>query len=158
MQCSHIKENGTQCQRRTKTGFTVCNLHGGNAPSAKHAAERALAFARMPAVEALLAIVEQFNETTCATCGYPSGDTDAQRAVIQASRAILDRTGMGPHSILEVKQSDGELNLAHMTDEERAEAMHLVARLKALKARIRARLNPGEALGVVPVPMPEQNM
>jgi hypothetical protein len=108
-----VNNSGAPCQRRCSPGFTRCNLHGGALPSAKIKAEQALAQARIPSCEALFHIVNQFLEQPCPTCGYPTGDTDIQRTVIRAAQVILDRTGMGPHSTIELtKQSDGELDLA----------------------------------------------
>lgn len=148
MKCSHIHPAshhatpGKSCGRNVAPGFTVCNLHGGNLPAAKAAAEKALALSRMPAITALNAIIEQFNDETCVACGYPSGDPDAQRPVIRASEAVLNRTGFGPHSITEVRQHDGWMDIKHLTDDEREALLPLLAQLKALKERIRLRVQP----------------
>src|SRR4051812_22819568 len=94
MKCAFVHQDGAragrQCGRSVAVGYTVCNFHGGANPAAKQAAERALAVARMPAIEALLMIVEQFLEVTCATCGYPRHDSDEQRVVVRAAQTILD--------------------------------------------------------------------
>lgn len=102
-----------------------------------------LAQARIPGIEALHEIINQFLEHTCAACGYPTGDTETQRTVISAARVVLDRTQMGPSSTVHVN-SNGEasdLNLASLNDDERAELACLVGQLTALKARVRDRLN-----------------
>jgi hypothetical protein len=130
-------------------------MHGGAGPSAKTKAEAALALARMPAIEALYRstevlriTVEQFMEDTCATCGYPKGDADEKKMLIRACRnlasvctSVLDRTGMGPHASLEIKQNDGDLDPRTFTDDERQNMVALLAQLKTQKQAIRARLH-----------------
>jgi len=150
IQCSHIKDDGDQCGRTCKPGFTVCAYHGANNPPAIAIARRALAFARMPAIESLYVICEQFLKTTCAACGYPSGDTDAQRAVIRAAQVVLDRTEMGPRSVLEIKQSNGDFDIRHLNTDERARLARILAEMRQLKQDVQARLRveaggPGQA-------------
>lgn len=158
VQCNSVNSRGLQCKRRCAPGFTVCNLHGGGTPSAKAGAERALATLRLPFIEALNAIVDKFLGDPCDKCGSPSGtqSVKAQAVLVRAAQVVLDRTGMGPHSVLEVKQSDGTLNLKHWTDEERAElAVHLTA-IKELKARVARRIQPGSVEGSSMPPLAPQ--
>jgi hypothetical protein len=120
-------------------------MHGGNTPAAKFKAQQALALARMPAIEALHSIIEQFLEKTCGACGYPSGDTDEQRSVIAAAKITLDRTEMGPtlkHQI--TSSSTADLNLDLLTTEEKAELIGLLARVKEIKAILRHRQFPND--------------
>jgi hypothetical protein len=132
--------SGEPCKMRVVKGTTRCFLHGGVAPQSKIKAEMALALVRVPAVQVLHAIIEQYMDTQCATCGYPTGDNDAQRTVIQAAKATLDRTGMGPSSKVELTtQSDGALNLELLTPDERAEMLALGMRIQEIKDRVRAR-------------------
>lgn len=153
MQCAYVhdgrnplKPAGQQCGRHIKPGFRYCSFHGGGTAPAKAAAERALAVARMPAIEALLNIVEQFNEHTCPTCGYPNGEKETQTPVIRAAQVILDRTEMGPSRTLEVKQSDGDrLDLSLLTPEERGDMARIVAEMRDLKKRVKERIQPGVA-------------
>lgn len=120
--------------------MTRCNLHGGANPSAKIKAEQMMAIARLPAIEALYTIIDRFMAQTCAACGYPSGDTDEARAVIQACKTVLDRAGMGPSATLELtKQSDGDINLELLTLEERAALVGLLAQIKEIKDNVRKR-------------------
>jgi hypothetical protein len=101
-----------------------------------------LAIARMPACEALYDIIEQSQHDPCAACGYPKHDTDEQKVIIRAAQVILDRTGMGPRSTVEqVKQTDGDLDLELLTDEEMARMDFLLGELKTFKEGVRARLN-----------------
>lgn len=96
--------------------------------------------ARMPAIEALYTIIDQFNSNTCDTCGYPSGEAAVVRATIRACEVVLDRTGMPARSQVEVvSQSDGDLSLAMMNDDEKAELSMLISQLNSLKARVRER-------------------
>lgn len=131
---------GDPCKRDVKPGMTRCNLHGGASPASKIKAEQAMALLRMPAIETLYRIVEQAERNTCTSCGYPTGDTDEKRMLVRACQTILDRAGMGPHATLELTtQSDGPMNFDLLTLEERAELLELIARMKALKATLRAR-------------------
>lgn len=131
---------GEPCGRKPAQGFVRCNLHGGATAAAKIKAEQAMALSRMPAIEALHVIIEQFLSKTCAACGLPTGDTDEKRVIVRTAQAILDRTGMGPKSMIELtQQSDGVVNLELLTDDERAELFGLLARVKELKAALRQR-------------------
>lgn len=145
-----MTRHGKPCQRDCAAGFTRCSKHGARLPEAKIKAEQALALARMPAIEALHDIVEQFAENPCAMCGYPIGDAEEKRMVIQAARAVLDRTGMGPHSVIELtKQTDGDIDLALMTEDERGQVLASLAVIREVKAAVRARQNttaPGSPL------------
>ena len=51
------RRTGEPCKRVPSFGFTRCFLHGGASPGAKLAAERALAIARLPAIETLHQII-----------------------------------------------------------------------------------------------------
>lgn len=134
------RTNGQPCQRPVAPGFTRCAYHGGHNPIQKIKAELALASVRMPSIEALHLIIDQFCSDVCPTCHFPKGDTDEKRAVIQAAKAILDRTGMGPSSKLELTtQSDGAVNLDLLTPEEKGAMLAAVAVVKELKNKLRQR-------------------
>lgn len=153
--CTASRKNGLACKNACKPGFDVCYMHGGEAPLAKAAAEKALALLRHPAIEALYKVMEslektidQFDDDTCATCGYPRGDAEEKEALIKACRSlaqtcsmVLDRTGLGPRSSLEVKTSDGTLDFKMLTEQERGEMMGLLAQLREFKQRVIARSN-----------------
>lgn len=129
-----IKANGSPCQRDVQPGRTRCYLHGGSAPAAKIKAEQMMAQARMPAIEALFRIIEQFEQNPCLTCGFPTGDTDEKRMIIQACRTILDRTGMGPTSTVNVaKQTDGDVDLTLLDELERQQLREHLTAVRALK-------------------------
>ena len=99
-----------------------------------------MAIARLPAIEALYSILEQHERNTCGACGYPRGDADEKRMIIQASKTILDRAGMGPHAVLELtQQTDGDLNLELLTDEERGQLIGHIHQIKAIKNAVRMR-------------------
>lgn len=120
--------------------MTRCNLHGGANPSAKIKAEQMLAQARIPACEALFEIIESWSRDTCQTCHHPSGDTDRVRSIIRACQVILDRTGMGPHSVIELtKQTDGDIDLRLLTPEENEKLVRHLHGIKAIKETIRTR-------------------
>lgn len=136
----YIKANGQPCGRDCRPGFTRCNLHGGNNPASKIKAEQLMAQARMPAIEALYSILDQFEKVTCPTCGFPTGDTDEKRMIVRTCQTILDRCGMGPHSVLEIaRQTDGDIDLSALTPDERGSLLGLLAQIKEIKAAVRER-------------------
>lgn len=99
-----------------------------------------MAQCRLPAVEALFSILEQFESNMCPTCGFPKGDTEEKRMIVRACQTILDRAGMGPHAVLEIaRQLDGDINLDALTDEERGSLLAHLAEIKEIKAAVRAR-------------------
>jgi len=131
---------GDPCRRDVKPGFTRCSKHGAQFPESKIKAEHALALARMPAIEALQHVLDQFLSATCATCGFPSGDSDRQRVAIRAAEAVLNRTGFGSAQTITVTpQNDGAIALSLLTPEERAELTGLLAQIKCIKDAVRAR-------------------
>lgn len=136
----YIKANGQPCMRDVRPGSTRCNLHGAGAAAAKIKAEQLMAQCRMPAIEALFNILEQFESNMCATCGYPKGDTDEKRMIVRACQTILDRAGMGPHATLEIaRQLDGDINLDAMEPDEKGELLALLAQVREIKQRVKAR-------------------
>lgn len=148
------KKNGDPCGNEAMPGTFRCYMHGGSSPAAKLKAEQSMALLRMPAIETLYLalmslnkVMEQFQDDTCAACGYPKGDLHEKEALIKACRSsamtasqILDRTGLGPSSSLEIKQSDGDLNLAAWTEAERAKLVEYTAGFKLLKEAVKTRL------------------
>lgn len=148
----YICASGKPCGRDVRPGFTRCNLHGGNSPAAKIKAEQLMAQCRLPAIEALFSILEQFESNMCPSCGYPKGDTDEKRMIVRTCQTILDRAGMGPHSVLEIaRQTDGDINLELLTSEERGELLAHLAQIKEIKQNVRTRQqqaasNPSTAL------------
>lgn len=139
----HTNSNGTPCKRDVRPGFTACNLHGGENKAAKIKAEQMLAQSRIPACEALYTILDKWQSNTCATCGHPHGGTEEDRTIIAAAKVILDRTGMGPHSTVDIRngQTETDLDLGRMTTEEIGELSALVAQLNDLKTRVARRID-----------------
>jgi len=155
------RANGDPCGNDIVPATFKCPMHGGSAPVALFKAQQAAALLRMPALEAMhevletmMTIIRQFGENTCPTCGYPKGDNEELHAVakvaavvVRETQAILDRTGIPPKAVLEVKQSDGDLDLKTLTDDERARMIATLSQLRALKEEIRVRVygNPVQA-------------
>jgi hypothetical protein len=136
----YITASGKPCGRDVRPGFTRCNLHGGNSPAAKIKAEQLMAQCRLPAIESLFSIIEQFQENMCPTCGYPKGDSDEKRMIVRTCQTILDRAGMGPHSTLEIaRQTDGDINLELLEPDEKATLLSLLAQVKEIKSVVRTR-------------------
>lgn len=141
-QCQGLsRTTGLPCKRQASVGMDYCQLHGGANPASKIKAEQMLAQARLPACEALYTIIEQHQSKPCGTCGFPSGDPQELKIILRACQVILDRSGMGPRSTVEmVPQSDGDENLDHWTVEEIANLDYLLEAMDDLKARVRLRL------------------
>lgn len=153
--CGAMRKNGLICKRTPAPGATKCYIHGGAAPQAKAKAEQMLALLRMPAIEvmhnvleSLSKVIDQFQEDTCQACGFPKGDAEEKDSLIRACRSaaisaaqILDRCGLGPRSTVELKSSEGDLDLKLLTDDERKRMMGLVGQLRSLKREIRDRQN-----------------
>jgi hypothetical protein len=120
--------------------MTRCSLHGGKGPASIIKAQTMMATARLPAIEALYTILEQFESSRCGLCGFPTGDTDEKRMIIQACRTVLDRCGMGPsQTINTAPQKDADLNIELLTPEERGELYALLAQVNELRARVHQR-------------------
>jgi hypothetical protein len=152
MKCGHPSRlTGAPCQRDVAPGFNRCYLHGGATPGAKLAAERALAVARMPAIEALHQILHDWDAAKCQVCGRPNFEN--AHPVIRAAIAILDRAGFGPKATLEVTKPEQDgLDVDQLNPAERAELLALLAGLDDLKERVRLRLA-GEAETPSPAPL-----
>lgn len=133
--------DGLPCERQVSPGYIHCWYHGARSPGAKHTAERALAIARMPAIEALHTIIHNWQTHTCPVCREPDPRAEALHPVIRAAQIILDRTGFGPRAVLEVqKPESADLDIAALTDDERQQLGNLLGQLRTLKGAIRARL------------------
>lgn len=145
--------NGWPCERYPRAGFAACRKHVARVPATLAKGERLLATARKPAVSALLEILEQWEEHTCAECGYPRGDTDEKRMIVATAKLVLDRTGMGPRATLDIntpKKDDSDALIEVMTDEERDTLMRLIDQVSQLKSTVRLRLKQAEE---VPLPI-----
>lgn len=150
----HMKDNGDPCTNYVIPGTFRCHLHGGRTPTAKYKAELAMAMLRLPAIEVLYTAMERLNEMilqsglpTCAACGYPVKTTEELEATIKACislvktcQVILDRTGIGPTAKLEIHQSDGDLDLSLLTEDEAGRMIALLTQLEAEKAAVRQRM------------------
>ena len=135
--------DGLPCRRFPKPGYTVCRKHGERAPQTVAKANRALAAARMPAIEWVMDALDQATLDTCHECGFPDHSLKEKRFHLQLARTIFDRTGLGPQSKLSVvddRDSDADLQVHMLTPDERLELSRLVLAVKDLKERVRARL------------------
>lgn len=153
-----FNKRGLPCGLTVMPGTFACYQHGGASPAAKAESDIALSLLRHPAIEALFkvlnfqeSIIDGFEGDTCAACGRPTGDLEEQDSAIRAAHSlartcqtILDRTGMGPSATLTVNQSDGTINLAAWTTEERGVLRMLLASLKDLKQQVKQRQDGGE--------------
>lgn len=135
------KWNGDPCERHPSKGFLRCFQHGGKNPGTKVEAELALAKLRMPAIAALFDVIEQLTHGTCLACGFPTGDIEEKKLLVHTAAKILDRTGFGPGSKIELtSQSDGAVNLDLLEKDELDALLPSLAVVKAIKERLRARM------------------
>lgn len=155
-----FKDNGDPCGNTIVPGTFRCHIHGGRSPQAKYRAEQAMALLRMPAIEALYTAMDRLNEIvlqsglpTCAACGYPVKNIEELEATVKACislaktcQTILDRTGLGPTSKLEIHQSDGDFDVSALTDDERGRIIGLLKQLDAVKEEARLRMSGSPAL------------
>lgn len=139
------------CHRPVTPGFTRCSLHGAHNVTAKLKAEQMLAQARLPACEALFDIIDSWQRDVCPTCEFPKSDVDTSKMIIRAAQVILDRSGVGPRAVLEVvKQTDGDLDLDLLTNDEMARLDYLLGEVKTLKENIRLRLATLPGMNMLP--------
>lgn len=136
-------QNGMPCRRHPKAGYTVCLRHGARAPQTIAKAERLLAVARMPAIGAVLDIIEQWSEDTCKECGYPKqGDSLQQRTIIAAAKTVLDRAGLGPRATLNItNKPDPGVDISRLSDDEAKELEGLLDAIEQFKSRVKVRLS-----------------
>lgn len=149
------RSQGLPCKVRPNFGHGRCRKHGAMAPESLAKSERALAVARMPAIEAVLDLLDQYNSQTCGTCGYPLHDVESKRTMLTAAKLVLDRTGLGPKATLQVngpQADDTDALIEVMTVEQREEVAAIVARLDAIKAEVRARIARAQAQAAVALP------
>jgi len=86
-------------------------------------------------------MIEQFFENPCPACGYPIKEDAEKRTTIKLAEAILNRTGIPARVVQEITgQSDGDLDLRVLTDQEKGELLSLLAQVKAIKEKVRGRV------------------
>jgi hypothetical protein len=93
-QCTAVaKQTGERCQRQPVPGAEVCVVHGGAAPQVQAVAKRRLLALVEPVLDVFEEVVNAWRRTTCATCGFPTGDV---APVIRVGQLVLDRSGFHP--------------------------------------------------------------
>lgn len=135
--------DGLPCLKQPRFGWTVCNRHGEKAPQTVAKAERLLAVARMPAIEWVLEALDQAQQETCDSCGFPSHSLKEKKRLDMLAFRLLDRTGFGPHSKVDFnvnRSEDAGIPLENWNDEERAALRVLLTQVRTLKDRVAYRL------------------
>jgi len=100
--CGARTREGGSCRRPVGAFAKRCPLHGGSSPQAREEVLRAMLMARDRAVEVLYDVLTQ--RPPCEHCGR----RDDPAVIVQASRIVLDRTGVGPTSTVNVRRENGE--------------------------------------------------
>lgn len=90
---AHSSRTGIQCKKIAIRGAVVCATHGGSSGQVKRAASERLKALQDPAISELEAILKA------------DGDASVK---LRAVLGVLDRTGLGPHSSVEVAGSLSE--------------------------------------------------
>lgn len=135
------KWDGSPCRSGVVLGSTRCAMHGGKNPASRIRAELLASSMRIPALEALFGMLDQLESDTCPACMFPRKDADEKKLLLAVIRTVLDRTGMGPSSKLELtNQTDGALDLRFLSEAERTELVGIIARVGELKALVRKRM------------------
>ena len=124
-QCTAHNRQGERCKRAPIIGGTVCDLHGGKVPLTRQAAQRRLAILVEPAIEALHRVLDSVGPP-CEHCGRSDADVN----IVQAAKAVLDRTGYSPRLQVELCQPDR--NFADLSPD------GLIAELERMLAEARA--------------------
>lgn len=138
--------DGLPCRRWPKLGYTVCRKHGERAPNTVKKAERALAVARMPAIEWIRDALDQATEETCNECGFPRHGLKERKRIDMLAFKLLDRTGLGPKATLDINpRSETVFDVSVLTVEEAFELDQLLEVMEAFKTRVVARLGRDEA-------------
>jgi hypothetical protein len=122
-------------------GFVHCHIHGAQSALAVHKAREMLALLRAPAIELAYTLLEQCEQNECPECHYPRGTVEEKRFASSLIRMIWDRTELGPRATLEIKQTDGDLDLRALLEEEKQELAAVLTQLREIKARVRRRLH-----------------
>jgi hypothetical protein len=136
--------DGLPCRRIVKAATGACARHGAILPPTRAKAQRLLDAARTPAVEWIMDQLEQAHKETCEYCGFPHHGLKAQKRIDALAFKLLDRTGFGPRSHVDVTakrggEEDAERLVELMTDSERDELATLLMRMTDLRNRVQIR-------------------
>ena len=117
-QCAYVSKRGNRCKFVPIDGDEFCALHCASLVRAKEMSARRIVANQDRAIHALETLVETAED---------------ERVKLSAAVAILDRSGLGPKSTIEVEKSD----LEHLTQEELEQrAERLLQALREKKAAV----------------------
>lgn len=154
--CASLQtHDGLPCRRSPRFGYPVCRKHGERAPQTIKKAERALATARMPAIEWIMDALDHANEETCDTCGFPRHGLKERKRIDQLAFKLLDRTGLGPRATLDINPAGNEVvDVSAFNEEEMVVLDRLLQDMEELKTRVRARVARQAAEQMLLAPQP----
>jgi len=129
--CSRIKRNGERCGQYACVGTTLCAAHGGTSPAIKQAAFNALQALAPLAIDRareLLTPPTKENSAPCPLCkrDMPLDPVITSKLLI----AILDRTGFGPKSTLEINNTVDDGWVEYCTEDEAEDLMRIMMKCR----------------------------
>lgn len=133
--------SGLPCARYPKPGYTVCRKHGERAPATVAKAERLLAIARQPAIEWIVDAIDQANETTCGSCGFPRHGLKERKRIDSLTFKLLDRTGFGPRQTIDLnaKTQDSGVDVSNFNETELAQLDVILRAMDDLQLSVQMR-------------------
>lgn len=140
-QCTAHNRRGERCQKEGMLGLTVCAMHGGKTPNAQAAAREKLMALAEPSVDFLKKVIteEEKNEKPCPLCGRGMELDPGLKS--RVAFGVLDRTGLGPTSKIEVEHKNDDGWVDYCTADE-------AEQLYSIMARARERM--GDEVGTTP--------
>ena len=110
-QCSATNRMGIQCGKSAMLGQKICHMHGGKAPQNIRAAKKRML---EMADGAMLALQDAID----------NGD---HKESVSAARIVLDRSGLGPTSTIDLNEKNGD-SYSTMSSSELADAARRLAK------------------------------
>ena len=109
-QCKAMNRMGVRCGKSAMHAQEICHMHGGKAPQNLRAAKKRMFEMADGAMVALQDAIDRGDHKESTT----------------AARIVLDRSGLGPTSTLDLNEKSGE-DFARMTGDELAERARALA-------------------------------
>lgn len=133
--CVKVKRDGNRCTKSALAGTPLCASHGGTARHIKEAGAARLFELQPLAIdrfrEFLTPVSEDDKSKACPLCGR--GMPRDPHLVANVATRVLDRTGLGPTSKLELSSNDDSAWVEYANEEE---SLHIFNIMMACKERM----------------------